>query len=105
MGATRVKTPDQIRMEMLVNNFGYILLHLFLFIMSIILVAAVTIAKLLHIPTLSAILWAWIYPTKFARKTRSACRFISHNVSPLAALIGFASLGVSMSRFLKQKLC
>ena len=84
---------------MLVNNFGYILLRLFLFVFYIIVIAIDIIAKILHIPTLSAMLWAVVKPTKFARKTGSACRFISQNA--LAVLMGLSFLCVSTSNSLK----
>jgi len=83
---------------MLVNNFGYILLHLFLLILKITLVTVAIVAKILHLPTVYAILSAWIYPSKFATKTRLACRFLSHNVTPLGAFAGFFSLGVSQDQ-------
>jgi hypothetical protein len=95
MASTQLKSPEQIRMEKLFNNFGYIILQLLLSIFKIALVIAVVVAKILHLPSICAILWAWVYPTKFAAKIRSACRVVSQNVAPLIALMCFSTVAVS----------
>jgi hypothetical protein len=95
MVSTQMKSPEQIRIEMLVNDFGYIILQLLLLIFKIALVITVVVAKILHLPSICAILWAWVYPTKFAAKIRSACGVVSQNVSPPVALICFSTVAVS----------
>lgn len=97
MASTLVKSPDQIRMEILINNFGYILLQLFLLIMKITFVVVVIAAKLLRLPTIYTVLSAWLYPTTFARRTRLACKFVSHCVSPWTVYAVFFTFGVSRS--------
>jgi hypothetical protein len=90
------KSEDQIRMEMLINDIGYILLHIFLFIAYIIggtvLLAITVISKILRLSGICAFLSARLYHTKFGRKTRSICKTISHH--PITALIIISSVYV-----------
>jgi hypothetical protein len=95
MASMQMKSPEQIRMEMLVNDFGYIILQLLLLLFKTALIITVVVAKILHLPSICAILWAWVYPTKFAAKIRSACRVVYQNVSPLVALMCFSTVAVS----------
>ncbi|KAF7507915.1 hypothetical protein GJ744_009949 [Endocarpon pusillum] len=93
MENSRVRSCDQIRMEMLVNNFWYILLDILMFVLKVAAVAGYIVVKVLRLDIISAMLWAWISSTKLAKKTRSACRFISNH--PLAALYAFAFMASS----------
>jgi divalent metal cation (Fe/Co/Zn/Cd) transporter len=95
MDNSRVKSCDQIRMEILVNNFWYILLDILLSVLQVVAVAGYIVVKFLRLDIICAMLWAWISSTKLAKKTRSACRFISNHVSPLPALYACGSMAVS----------
>lgn len=82
-------------MEILVNNFWYILMDILLFVLQVIAVAGYIVVKGLRLDIICAMLWAWISSTKLAKKICSACRFISNHVSPLQALFAFSIMAVS----------
>ncbi len=105
MDNSRVKSSDQIRMEILVNNFVYILLDLLVFVLKVLAVAGYIVMKIFRLDVICAVLWAWVYPSKFAKKTRSACRFISNHVSPLGALFAFSIIAVSILNWRKIEYC
>lgn len=92
MSTAEVKSTEQIRMEILIQNFPYILQRLFLFLLTIIIVTVIIVAQILHIPTICARMWAWLYPSKFARRMRCVCRCVSRYVSLLGALWGLCTL-------------
>lgn len=103
MDFTQVKSPDRIRMEKFVNFSGYVLLNIILFVVAIILFVVVIIgyavaytAKVFGIQVIHTILSSLLSRTRFAGKARSTSKFLSENVSPLAALVGFCCLGVSI---------
>ncbi|ERF72842.1 hypothetical protein EPUS_04277 [Endocarpon pusillum Z07020] len=90
MDNSRVKSSDQIRTEILVNNFWYILLDILMFVLKVAAVAGYIVVKIFRLDIICAMLWAWISSTELAKKTRSACRFIYNHVSPLPALFAFS---------------
>jgi hypothetical protein len=95
MASNRMKSPGQIRMEMLINNLGYILLHLIILIVKITGFILAVVAQMLHLPTIHAILWGWFYPTALSKKIRQAYKFISDNLTLQGALLVICPLLVS----------
>jgi hypothetical protein len=69
--------------------------------MKITLSVVAIVAKFLPFPIIYAILWGLLCPTKLATTTKSACKFVSHNVTPPGAFIGFIIICTSVLKLLK----